>query len=313
MYSYTVAQNCRVILKTSLRYAVGKKLIPESPAEKLLLPKREKQKKSEYHTINIKSEQTLNVEQLKLLLEKSKGTKIYLFVLFASLMRMRKSAIRGLKYSDIDYARQTITVQRQLGKDNSKDPEALAPKTLTKQEITLKTRSSIRVLDIPDIVFNAIIEERKQYEANHRRRPTAFQDLDYIICSSYGRPRSATYASKLHKEIVRENGLPDIRFYDLRHTYATLLLKKDIDLKAISNSLGRAKSIISVDVYGDKQKIIEDGVDEIWPFVREVLPEDVLERLEQGSSQRRVNYEKNICFPDKLADEIMYYALHKSA
>lgn len=312
-HSYSVAQNCRVILKTSLRYAVGKKLIPESPAEKLLLPKREKQKKSEYRTINIKSEQTLNVEQLKLLLEKSKGTRIYLYVLFASLMGMRKSEIRGLKYSDIDYARQTITVQRQLGKDNSKAPEELAPKTLTKQEITPKTKSSTRVLDIPDIVFNAIMEERKQYEANRNRRPTAFQDLDYIICSSYGRPRSATYASKLYKEILRENGLPDIRFHDLRHTYATLLLKEDIDLKAISNSLGHAKSIISVDVYGDKQKIIEDGVDEIWPFVREVLPEDVLERLEQGTTQRRINYEEDICFPDKLADEIMYYALHKSA
>lgn len=114
--SYDTARHCRVVLKLSLRYAVGKKLIPESPAENLLLPKQDK-KKTEYHTITIKPEQTLTTEQLKLLIDKSKDTPIYLFILFAGLMGMRKGEIIGLKYSDIDYAKQTITVQRQLGEE----------------------------------------------------------------------------------------------------------------------------------------------------------------------------------------------------
>ena len=311
-YSYTVTANCRVILKTSLRHAVAMKLIPESPAEKLTLPRKGKEKK-EYHTIKIKPEQTLSVDQLKLLLEKSKDTKIYLFLLFACLLGMRKSEIRGLKYSDIDYARQTITVQRQLGKDYSKDQSTLAPKTLTKQEIRTKTRSSVRVLDIPDLVFNAIMEERKRYEANRSRRPEAFQDEDYIICSSYGRPRSATFAHPLYKQLLRENGLPDIRFHDLRHTYATMLLNKEIDLKAISNSLGHAKSIISVDVYGDNRRIVEDGVDRIMPFIQEVLPAEVYNRLNGEVQAVGPNVIDDICFPNKLADEIMYDALHNCA
>ena len=81
---------------------------------------------------------------------------------------MRKSEIIGLKYSDIDYAKHTITVQRQLGEEIVVDPETSEHKILKKQEITTKTKSSTRVLDIPDIVFNAIIEERKRYEANRR-------------------------------------------------------------------------------------------------------------------------------------------------
>lgn len=310
-YSYSVADKCRVILKTSLRYAVSMKLIPESPAEKLLLPKKEK--KAKYHTISINKEQTLSVEQLKILLDKSKGTRIYLYILFACLMGMRKSEIRGLKYTDIDYARQTIAVQRQLGKDYSKDQSALDPKTVTKQEIEPKTISSTRILDIPDIVFNAIMEERKQYEANRRRRPKEFQDLDFIICSSYGRPRSATYASALYKKILRENSLPDIRFHDLRHTYATLLLSENIDLKAISNSLGHAKSIISVDVYGDHRRIIADGVKEIIPFINEVLPADVLKRFEDQGAETADNFDTDVCFPQKLAEEIVADALHKCA
>ena len=105
--SYSSAKNCRVILLTALRYAVGKKLIPENPAEGIYVPKSENDKKKEkqkqYRTINIDSQSTLTVEQLKLLIEKAKATKIYMYILFAGLMGLRKSEILGLKYSDIDF------------------------------------------------------------------------------------------------------------------------------------------------------------------------------------------------------------------
>lgn len=311
--AYTTAKQARIILKTSLRYAVSKKLIVENPAENILLPKNPKAQNGEYRTIKIKREQTLSVEQLKLLFDKSKDTKIYLHLMFASLMGLRKGEIRGLKYSDIDYARQTIHVQRQLGKDLSKDQSKLPPKTITKQEISLKTRSSDRILDIPDVVFNAILEERKRYEANRRRRPNDFQDNDYICCSSYGRPRSATFASQKYKQLLRENNLPDIRFHDLRHTYASMLLGEEIDVKAISNSLGHAKSIISVDVYGDNQSIIADGAMEIQPFIDEILPSDYLERMRKGSARNEELPDKRVCFPEELANEIMCCLLNKSA
>ena len=137
--SYSSAKNCRVILLTALRYAVGKKLISENPADGLYVPKseidKEKEKKKEYRTINIDSQATLTVDQLKLLIEKAKETKIYMYILFAGLMGLRKSEILGLKYSDVDFTRQTLYVQRQLGKDLSKPQDELTKKTLTKQEV----------------------------------------------------------------------------------------------------------------------------------------------------------------------------------
>ncbi len=302
----------RVILKTSLRYAVSKKLITENPAENVLLPKESKKEK-EYRTIVINQEQTLTVEQLKLLIEKSKETRIYLFILFGAVMGLRKSEIRGLKYSDIDYSRQTIHVTRQLGKDLSKDQSTLAPKTKTKQEIDLKTHSSDRELDIPDIVFNAIVEERKRYEANKRRRPNAFQDLDYICCSSYGRPRSATYASVQYKALLRENGLPDIRFHDLRHTYASLLLSEELSVKAISNSLGHSKSIITVDVYGDKKRIIGDSTVDMQPTIDDLMPVEYRLPTEDGGLASLPVYDRSVVFPERLANDIMECLVHKCA
>ncbi len=58
------------------------------------------------------------------------------------------------------------------------------------------------------MVFETILKERKQYEANRRRRSTTFQDLDYICCSTYGRPRSKNYHWQHYKKLLADNGLP---------------------------------------------------------------------------------------------------------
>ena len=107
--------------------------------------------------------------------------------------------------------------------------------------------SSVRELPIPDVVFEAILKERKQYEANRRRRTTTFQDLDYICCSTYGRPKSKNYHWQHYKKLLADNGLPDIRWHDLRSTYCTLLLKNNYSPKAVSKLMGHAKEIITMD------------------------------------------------------------------
>ena len=307
--SYSSAKNCRVILLTALRYAVGKKLISENPAEDLYVPKSEtvkqKEKKKEYRTINIDSQATLTVEQLKLLIEKAKESKVYMYILFAGLMGLRKSEILGLKYSDVDFTRQTLYVQRQLGKDLSKPQDELPKKTLTKQEVSLKTRSSKRVLDIPDIVFNAILEQRRIYEKNRRRRPGQFQDEGYICCSSYGRPQSASYCYKEYKRLLSDNGLPNIRFHDLRHTYATILTNEEIDVKAISNSLGHSKTIITVDVYTDKKQMIVDVSEQTQEFACELFPITYLQEQQVEEANRTRFLEESYYFPEELAEEIM--------
>lgn len=130
---------------------------------------------------------------------------------------------------------------------------------LTKQEIKTKTPAGVRELPIPDYVFEAILEEWKTYEKNRRRRPKEFRDWNYICCSTYGNPRSKG-------------------FHQLRNTYATILLKNSFNSKGVSHLLGHAKEIISVDVYGDTQEIIEDCLDVLEPFIEEVIPKERKDR-----------------------------------
>lgn len=273
-YSHNIARLCKAVMNTGLQFAVDNKVVGTNVAKDVNLPKCVKKKK--YRTITIDSKKTLNLKQVKTLIEASKSTPIYLQVMFAVLMGLRKSEINGLKYEDIDYIHRTLSIQRQLGRKPNTTIDEIEKGQFTKQDIDVKTFSSNRDLEIPDILFEAILEEKKKYERNRSRRindtHNPFKDLDYICCSTYGNPRSKVYHQKYYKNLLKDNKLLNIRFHDLRKTYCTLLVKNNFNLKAISNMMGHATEIISVDVYTDNDEIITDCLNELEPFIEKVIP-----------------------------------------
>lgn len=269
--SRSVAEQVKSIINVSMKYALSLKIISVNPAEGIGLPKAKKE--IGFHTRVIDTQKTLTMDQIYVLLEKSRETPIHMQVLFNVLMGLRCSEINGLKYEDIDYVNRTIRVQRQLGKVKGGKKEDYLPKTLTKQEVQLKTPSSYRVLPVPDYVFDAILAEKIKYDKNKRRRSREFQDLGYICCSTYGRPRSRGFHWKYYKKLLADNGLPDIRWHDLRSTYSTILLKNDFNPKAVAKLMGHAKEIVTLDVYVDKNSIISDGIPEIEKYMKEVMPD----------------------------------------
>lgn len=269
-YSVSVSRLVKTVMNVSMKYAVDKKIISENPAIGINLPKNVKKK--EYHARSIDTQKTLTMEQILLLLEASRGTPIHMQVLFNVLMGLRRKEINGVKYSDIDYINRTLNLHRQLGKKINTKKEDFSPKTFTKQELELKTPSSYRSIPIPDYVFEAILQQREVYERNKRRRGKQFQDSGYVCCSAYGKPRSKDFHWKHYKKLLADNNLPDIRWHDLRSTFCTLLLKNNFNPKAVSKLMGHAKELITLDVYGDNREIIADCVDEIQPFIDDVLP-----------------------------------------
>ena len=263
-------RHVKTVLNVSFRYATAHKLVSVNPAEGVNLPKIVEAKP--YHTRNIDIQKTLTMEQIQILLEASKWTQIHMQVLFNVLMGLRRQEINGLKYSDVDYINRTLTVERQLGKELDRNPNASGENPMTKRELPLKSSSSKRVLPIPDYVFEAVLEERKIYEKNRDRRKSQFLDADYICCSSYGKPRSKDFHWRHYKNLLKSAGLPDIRWHDLRSTYCTLLLKSDFNPKAVSKLMGHAKELITVDVYGDNQNIIPEEIPELVSYMNDVMP-----------------------------------------
>ncbi|MDD4493265.1 MAG: tyrosine-type recombinase/integrase [Eubacteriales bacterium] len=256
--SRSVAKILKTVVTSSMAYAVAEHYLPFDPSAAVLLPKLSQKKR-----LLPEAPVVLTADQVTQLLYAGMDTSIFLPMLFAVLMGLRRGEICGLKYSDVDFTNRTIHIQRQLGKIPCGKGEESGSKTKTKQEIPLKTPSGNRVLDIPVFVFEEIMEERIRYEKRRSRRKKEFQDLDYICCSSYGRPRGRTYFWSPFKRLLREHGLPDIKWHGLRHTYTTILLKAGCGLLAISHSLGHKKAFFSANVYGD-DAILREGLYPKW-------------------------------------------------
>ena len=287
-YSPSVAKILQTVVNTALKDAVTKKFIPDNVAEGVKLPNKDKKPKTKeeqkeeftqnYHTLVIDEKKTYKIEEIATIIKASKDTPIYLHILFAVLMGMRKSEINGIKYTDIDYIHRKLYVQRQLGRKKGVKKEEVAVKTFTKQEVQLKSKSSYRVLDIPDLVFEAILDERKKYEARKNRRKNdktnPFQDLNFVCCSTYGRPRSRGFIFQHFKKLKEENNLPDLAFHKLRTTYTTILAKNNFSMKAISNLLGHSSTMITFENYTDKNEIIQDCLEYLEPFIERVIESD---------------------------------------
>lgn len=260
-----VARTLKTVLNTSLSYAwrndyTENDLVTGINYRKLSVPKAQNNKKK-----------ALELDEIKHLIEISQENELHLPILFATLMGLRRSEIVGLKYSDIDYERKCIYIQRQLGVNPEVNKLDLKVKTYTKQEIEVKTSNSKRRLQIPEIIFEAVLKERVRYEKRRSRRKKDFQDLDYIHCSSYGRPRTANYLGMQLRKFREENELPGITWHTLRFTYTTMLLTAGLDLKSVSRDLGHAREIITADVYTDMCLVIKNHVLDLKPWEEEII------------------------------------------
>ena len=123
----------RTIMNTAMRFALSKRLVMSNPCKDACLPK--KVEKGQYHTVAVDETQTYTLDQVKRLLEASKGSRIHMQMVFALLMGLRRSEINGLKYSDVDYGKRKLCIRRQLGEDLHGDPSSIGPNMKTKQEI----------------------------------------------------------------------------------------------------------------------------------------------------------------------------------
>ncbi len=289
--SKSVCQMVRTVLISSLNDAVIDKFVSSNVALGIKIPKTTEEKIKEattesvstYHTLVIDEQKTFTIEQIATLIKGSKGTPIYLQVLFASLMGLRKSEINAIKYTDIDFFNKKLILKTQLGRRLNDTKEDCRPKTLTKQEVQLKTKSSQRVLDIPDLVFEEILEERKKYEQRRKRRindkHNPFFDGNYVCCSTYGKPRSKGFSLKYYNEIKKKYNLPDLEWRYIRNTYTTILAKNDFSMKAIATLLGHATEIVTFANYTDKNEIICDCLDSLESFITDIIPDNYEENI----------------------------------
>lgn len=228
--SPTTVKSVYIILNSALKQAVEWELINKNVVIKVKVPKVEK-----------KSRITWNVEEItKFLSCSSKRNKnYYICFLLAIYTGMRKSEILGLQWKDIDFKEGKIKVVRSL----------LEIKGGGYEFDEVKSNSSKRTIAIDEYLLQQLKRHKVNQGEAKLQLGSKYNDLDLIISTHKGTPINQKSISSEFYLIQERQQLPRIRFHDLRHTHATLLLQIGENVKVISERLGHADISITLDTY----------------------------------------------------------------
>ncbi len=219
-------------IRKALDYAVQTDLIPSNPAIKVGRPHQE-QFIADYY-----SEDELNT-----LFQVVKDTPLELIVYLTAFYGLRRSEVLGIRWSAIDFENKTITINHKVVTVTNENKD---DKTKTKMLAKSKTKnkSSYRTLPLFKEIEELLLYTRKmqEYYKSQFRDSYNNQYKDYVCLDELGNLRKPDYVSHKFKQILRKSNLREIRFHDLRHSCATLLVKKGISLREIQDWLGHSSS-----------------------------------------------------------------------
>lgn len=216
------------ILNQTLALAVKSGLIPSNPCQFVELPRKDHYETHYY-----------SAEQLKTLFCSIKDDPLYPLIRITALYGLRRSEVLGLKWDSIDFDAKRLTIKHTVSK---------VTKTIEKDKT--KNSSSHRSFPLtPDA--EEIFRISKDSETDNRRLfGKDYQVNDYVFKWPNGVPFSPDYVSAHFSLLLKRNDLPHIRFHELRHSCASLLLNRGFTLKDVQEWMGHADIQMTANIYG---------------------------------------------------------------
>lgn len=216
------------ILHQVLNEAVREELLEVNPCSLLVLPPTQRPEA-----------QFFNVEQLNTLLEAVQNEPLYPVIKTAIVYGLRRSELLGLQWDSVDFENNTLTVKHTVVK---------VTQTVAKDKT--KSKSSHRSFPLLPEMRELFLSLQARQLENQRLFGKAYVKTNYIFCWPDGRPFSPDYVSQRFKAILEKYGFPHIRFHELRHSCASLLINQGFNLKDVQEWMGHSDISVTADVYG---------------------------------------------------------------
>jgi integrase len=221
-------QYVHVTLHKALKQAIADGLIPRNVTEAVKPPQ-----------VRREEMQPLTAEQVKVLFQAAKGDRLEALYVLAVTTGLRQGELLGLRWDDIDLEVGTLQVRRTLTTAKG-GPVLSAP----------KTKGSRRTVKLSQRALEALRSHLARQLEEIDRVGSLWREKGLIFAAEVGEPLRRQYVTaRRFKPLLRRAGLPEIRFHDLRHTCATLLLSENVNPKVVSEMLGHATIAITLDTY----------------------------------------------------------------
>ena len=250
--SAKTVKNVHGILHRALRQAVKLGMIRANPSEMCDLPK-----------VRRKEFKIMEQEDIAVFLKAIRGDPfehLFQVTLFTGL---RQGEVLGLTWDCVDFEHHVLYINKQLQKTDKIGGEyVLVP--------TKNSRS--RVVTVAESVMQILKEEKRLQDQKREHAEAAWcNDWNLVFTNEFGGHLSHFSVYHHFKDIVRGIGLGEIRFHDLRHSYAVIAIESGDDIKTVQGNLGHATASFTLDVYGHvSQKMRKQSADRMERFIQTV-------------------------------------------
>lgn len=228
----TTVQHFHANIHKALKYAVCHGLITKNPMDKVDRPKGQSFKGAFY-----------TLSEMEHLFSVVRGDPIEFPVLMSAFYGLRRSEVVGLRWQAIDFESNTITIAHTVVQFHT--PEGT--KTISKDRT--KNKSSCRSMPMVPQFRELLLRMKARQEECKRLCGDCYQDSDYIYVNDLGKPYTPNYVTQHFKLVLKRHNLREIRFHDLRHSCASLLLKNGAPMKNIQEWLGHSSFSTTANLY----------------------------------------------------------------
>ena len=229
------------VIRKALQTALKLDLILSNPADRVERPKKEQFIGGFY-----------SQSELNTLFELIRNDPLKIVIYLTSFYGLRRSEVLGLKWDAFDFENRTITIRHKAIETRKDNKRVLLLKDKTKNQ------SSYRTLPLVDDIVVLLEEHKKQIDENKKLCGNSYNKkyLDYICVDCMGKLFRPEYVTDHFALIMRKNKdvLRKIRFHDLRHSCASLLLAKGIPMKEIQDWLGHSTYSTTANIYSHLDK-----------------------------------------------------------
>ena len=176
--------------------------------------------------------------------------KISIPSFLAAKYGLRRGEAVGLRWSDIDFDNNTVTIRNSVIDIENTDKDAMTKKKQVNR-LKLKTKASFRILPLLLEVKEYLLNLKIKQEENRERFKTSYNTeyLDNICVDQLGNLVKLDYVTKKFKKIVTKLEYEKVTFHTLRHSVATLLHKHGFSVKIIQYWLGHSNISTTLDTY----------------------------------------------------------------
>ena len=227
------------LLRRAFQQAFKDELIDANPFDRVGRPRKNK-----FHGENYTQEELLT------LLNLARGDVIYPAILLAGAMGLRRSEALGVRWSRIDWEKRTVLLDTKIVEYRENGKKVVEPVE------EMKNKSSRRTLPLPDPVYEMLTLKREQQSTYQKMFKGSYnkQYLDFVCVNQLGELLRPSYVTDHFRELLEKYGLRHIRFHDLRHTFASLLINQDVPLINVSNFLGHSDLSTTANIYAHLDK-----------------------------------------------------------